>query len=71
MHMVTTINQEREAAQRLRTAFDMHEFGVEMMRQQLIRELGANNRKAINQRLQDWLATQPAKPEAFFRARAI
>ncbi len=64
-------HQDSEAARRLRTAFEMHEFGVDVMRQRLIRELGAGNRKAIDQRLQEWLATQPDKPEAFFRIRAI
>ena len=57
------------AARRLRTAMDMHEFGVEMMRQRLIRELGHSQKKEVEKRLDQWLREQPALPTESFRER--
>jgi hypothetical protein len=57
------------ASRHLQTALDMHQFGVEMMEQRLIREIGEGNRALIESRLRDWLARQAALPERYFRVR--
>ncbi|MEX2213369.1 MAG: hypothetical protein WD768_04535 [Phycisphaeraceae bacterium] len=65
----STTQSDEAAARRLRTALDMHEFGVELMRQRLLREIGEDRPEEVKRRLRQWLREQPALPAEFFRER--
>jgi len=49
-------------AQRLLTTFDLHESGVELMRQKLRRENPTLDEAGIAQLLQAWLNERPGAP---------
>lgn len=47
------------AADRLRTAFELHEFGVRMYRQRLLRERPDASAEEIGDLVRAWLGTRP------------
>lgn len=51
---------ETAEQKRYRTALELHEFGVMMMRQNLRRQDPQASEEVIRQRLRDWLAEESA-----------
>lgn len=54
-----TEEEAKAAAERLRIAFELHEVGVALMRQNLRRELPEASDAEIERRLAVWLRTRP------------
>ena len=53
------MNASEEAAAKLRTALDLHEAGVLMMRENLRRQFPSESADQIEERLVAWLHTRP------------
>ena len=53
------MNASEEAAAKLRTALDLHEAGVQMMRENLRRKFPESSADRIEEMLVAWLQTRP------------
>ena len=53
------MGMEPSPAEKLRIAFDLHEAGVELMRQNLRRARPRASREEIESLLEEWLQTRP------------
>jgi hypothetical protein len=58
-------------AQKLLSAFSLHDAGMEMKRLQIARRHKGASQKILNQIFQDWLATQKQEHTPFLRMRKL
>ena len=56
-----TTDNEHSAARRLLEALDLMEFGIELMRQNIVRALPGASKELIDSELNRWLMEQPAQ----------
>jgi hypothetical protein len=58
-----------DKAQKLRTALNLHDAGMEMKRLQIARRNKSASTEELEALFQSWLATQKQEPNGFFRQR--
>jgi len=66
-----TLHEHEIAVQKLRTAFELHEAGVEMMRQKLRRENPDLEEDAIEKLLAKWLHHRPGAEHGDAEGRPV